>query len=537
MKKMSGPVVFDTLILGGGIAGLAAADALPKSARVGIFEASRRTGGKIHTTENLEWGGEFFDSDQKASLQMARKHHVKLEDTKQGESDEVFVLPDGSVVSDEKFYKNPTIQALQKAIIADKKLIANEPDSERSNQINEMSLKEYFDELSARAGGRLDKTYVDALASTFESECGRGKEQASAYQYLKETASEAGGLVDSDCAYRIKGGTQRLTDKLTSDLAKKKGVDFQYSKSAASIEKVDPQQNNGARFKVTFADGTSALTKGVISAMPAYKLAEIRGLEALGFTADDVKLMKETQYTNTMKFTVPISRGQEVENSCVFSGPCQTWPNLKNNTVTFLVAVPESVRSAGELREIRNRCMEDYAKAQGKGSASDILDTTRVRSIGPDKIPCYCSPRKGQAKKLAALRDKVSEMAKQEGFGVAGSFFPGGESGGFGFMNCAVISGQEAAKGVAQSLELQQSIFKKIMTVITKPFSFLHFGRRGDSPDEPNGRAAVSSPSFSAQEREEGYFTGEALGAAPRPHTLPRSPGGPGQGPRQGPGR
>lgn len=262
-------------------------------------------------------------------------------------------------------------------------------------------------------------------------------------------SSIPGQFLASDCAYRIEGGTQKLTDALRKEL-EDKGVKFHTGAQADSISKKD------GKFQIAFKDGAQAQADQIMLAMPTKGLSEVKGLTDLGLTQESQDTLAAAQYTHSTKFSIALKGNGK--DACMYSSKgFQAWRSAPG-VMTFLVGGETLNEKKGS--ELVKQVLTSYAKSQGK-KMEDMFDATQISYSGAGtSTPCYLSPAPGQSLKMASLSRNLDNMAAN-GIGVAGTFIPQQESGSasIGFMECGVESASRATQRLAgkqQSQDVQQ---------------------------------------------------------------------------------
>lgn len=450
-------------VVGGGISGLVMAKELTDTGnQVTVFEETKRLGGKIQTGaldgSPINLGAEFIDSTNTRLIALAKDLNVELIPATDQKT-ERFQLPDGKLLSGEAFHA--AYKPIAEQIIDDKKnLIVGGKYTEKAKHLNEISLAEYLQELAAnveKSGQKIDPKIIETAAQAYASEGGNNPEKISALTFVNESSGRLGSLLNSDCAYRVKGGTEELIKALHKNL-QEKGVEFETGAKLTNVSK------NGAKFNLGFADNQTEKGKQefdkVALAVPMHALAEIKGLEALGLKSEEHKLLKNAQYTDSSKFFVKLKDGAEIDNACCFSGEgFQTWTSEKG--MMTVLAGGEKINERKGV-DLVNYVLESYAKAHGK-KASDLFELTpdKIVFAAPDtKKPCYASPSVGQSMELGGLFGAMERMGKH-GLAIVGTYLPRRDDEGtsVGFMENGLAASARAAKilnqpAIEQSMQL-----------------------------------------------------------------------------------
>lgn len=447
-------------IIGGGITGLTAAYYALKNgqdpASITIYESTERLGGKIKTGylsngKPVNMGAEFIDSEHTRLIQICNELGVKLNaSTDQG--NEIFQKMDGSLMKGEAFHA--AYEPLAERIRADKAAVLANPDGPLANRINAMSMNEYIADLRATTPAvanpslftRLKQFFsgnanlVSAEIATmamqsFASEVGQPPQNINALQFLHEASAERGSFLESDCAYRVDGGTENIIKALEKNL-KERGVKFEQNATAKRIEK----HGNGSQ--ITFADGRTAQADKLVLALPAYALGAIDGLETLGMHPKAQSLIANTQYTNSVKFTVKLKEGVPTPDGNFFANHgMQVWSSGQGE-LTFLVNADKLAKMPP--KQLVDMTMKSYADAQGTSvNALFDLGPGNIVFNNPGKNACYASPAPGQAHKLEYLSQALDGM-HAHGVTVAGTYLPvkTDQGIGLGFMECGVASAE-----------------------------------------------------------------------------------------------
>lgn len=451
-------------VVGGGISGLLAAyEAEKLGKKVMVFEGGNRFGGKIQTGaldgKAVNLGAEFIDSEAKNPKIIALCNELGVElIPATDQKTEQFHAPDGKILSGEVFHE--MYKPLAEQIIADKQaLIVDNKYTQKAQHLNSISVIDYLHELNKNANPKVDDKLLPIVSGAYAAESGNNPEKISALQFVNEASNELGSFLGSDCGYRVKGGTEELIKALKSHL-ENKGVDFVQDAKILSVAKNDGKFSLG--FEKMPEEGMQKFDK-IALALPAYALAKIEGLEALGMTKEEIELLKNTQYTNSSKFFVKVKDGVEVDNACMFSNEgFEVWTSEKG-MMTFLVGGEKANEKKGI--KLIEHCLESYAKAHGK-KVDDIFEITPDKMVfgGADKAkPCYASPALLQAIGLGGLFGTMERMAEQ-GVALVGTFFPRRDAEGtsVGFMENGAFSAHRAMQlinkpAIVQEKEQEQS--------------------------------------------------------------------------------
>ena len=457
-------------IVGGGPSGLLSAYyALQQgqpAADITVYEASARTGGHAggKGAENL--GPEFIDSRHKNLIAIAKKLNVELEPSAEQQRLS-FQRPNGKRITQEEFFT--AYKPMADLIREDKQRAAFDPDFARTMDGKPMDT--YLKELATRAeAARVSKrTYMGFASETlmpwtrpraldpdistivsqaYASEAGRPPARVSSLQFLREMSAERDkdglpcSLMDSDCAYRVKGGMEVLYARMREDM-EEKGVKFETGKKLKSIAR-----KNG-RTQLDFGDDAVEAER-VVLAVPAHALGNLEGMESLGFSAEQAEQLSQLQYTQNAKFTVRMKEGVQLEEENFYaSSGYQMWPR-PDGTATFLMGGDMMQGKKG--KDLVMATLQDYAKARGQ-RVEDVFDVAEgnVTFNAPGaNNPCYPSPMVGQVLVLDRLKEVAARLTTQ-GIALVGNYMPTGE--GIGFMENAA----ESARLAQQSLLAQAS--------------------------------------------------------------------------------
>ena len=456
-------------IVGGGISGLSAAyyalkKGLPASS-IHIYEGAERFGGQIRSDvlqgRLVNKGAEFIDSDQEKIRDLCAELGVPLK-----KSDDQgtlrFQLPNGNVMEGDAFLA--AYRPISERIIAHKNELKRHPHGPLARALEDMSLDHYLNWVAEHTAvkqersflrmlfdaatfntNRVDPNIIEMAKQSYASEAGNNPENINALQFINEASNELDGIVASDCAYRVEGGTENIIHALKQRLSEK-GVHFH---SNSLIESASKQANGQLQLSIRGHEASPIAAEKVIFALPTYALDKIRGLETLGFTQEAKDIIAQTQYTNSIKFTVALKDGVTADKANFFSGEgYQCW-TADSKQMTFLCNAAAVSSGKINVKSYIESCLTGYAQANGK-SPNDLFHPVSASTVclsNPGKSPCYASPAPGQLSALEKLGHSMDSLAAN-GVGIAGSFLPHrGEDGiSIGFMECGLNSAHQACE-------------------------------------------------------------------------------------------
>lgn len=259
-------------ILGAGIAGLQAGYILSKSnIDFKIFEATSRTGGRMFTAKDViaqgittELGGEFIDSNHEDMLNLVKEFNLELLDF---ETD----IKSNKLIKDTYYFNNRHYSEVElisefskyvKLIEVDIKLI-DEEDESAIEKYDNISIEEYLKEKG------ITGWLFEMLVAAFTGEYGLDASEQSSLNmlYMLETDTSDGFKVygDSDERYKIKGGNELLTSKLSEKISSMILKDHQ----CISIDEKEGIYN------LNFKNGDSYSAQYLIVAIPFTALRKI----------------------------------------------------------------------------------------------------------------------------------------------------------------------------------------------------------------------------------------------------------------------
>ena len=262
-------------IVGGGIAGLAAAYELKKAGWFStIYEASKRTGGRMYTGKNLvadgittEIGGEFYDTGHPQILALCKELDLELIDTQTPEEKklhgELFYF-NGRLYSEEEVIE--AFRPLAVRIEADLAKVTDEigytSSTADEKKLDNTSLAEYLGSMP------MDDWFFELMDAAYTSEMGVDIGNQSSLNLITfiSTETEAFKIFgSSDERYKTKGGNQQVVDRLAEKLPDQIQTDH-------ILEAIF---QNGNATVLKFANGKEVNADVVILALPFTKLREV----------------------------------------------------------------------------------------------------------------------------------------------------------------------------------------------------------------------------------------------------------------------
>ncbi len=463
----------NTVIVGGGISGLYSALLAVESGQtnVHVYEGSNRLGGKIQSAnlngQTLNMGAEFIDADHKRLVNLCQRLGLGLQEC-HDQKNYAFQDASGKMVPDflQKY------QPIARQIIQDREILEKSPNSPYAQQLKSMTLAEYLTMVQKNTpveekrdvfkliwdtvtfnSNRVPMRIVNVAAQAYGSESGQTPNNASAAQFINETSPSPDKFLDSDCGYRVQGGTEAMIHALRAHL-EARGVKFHMGEKLQVAQK---NPHGGVDLSFASANGTHQVhASKTILALPAYALGSIGGLQSFGLSAAEQQKLASEQYTNSVKFTVAVKPGVQLPSLNMFSAGMQCWTPAPG-FVTFLANQQDGVQPAMLVRQH----LEAYAKAYGNGKTADELfemGQGKVAFANPGKAACYASPSPADMLVNDRLYKKVEVLADQ-GLGVVGTYMP--HEGSVGFMECGAAAA-ERVHARMQEIDQSESLSKTL---------------------------------------------------------------------------
>lgn len=307
--EMLPPKRYKIAIVGGGIAGLAAAHRL-KKAKVDsfvIYEASNRIGGRMFTAKDImgeglttELGGEFIDSTHTDMLQLVREFGLELLDTQAASETalkkDMFFFQ-GKIVSLEDMVKafKDIAPKLKKDIDSLPDEITYKKAKGTAVTFDSQSISQYLTHIGVTGFLR---AFIEVA---YETEYGLSCQEQSAINllFLISPELEGGDIAifgTSDERYKIKGGNQSICDKL----AERYQSHIETGKKLVALKKI------GKQYELTFEQGAAVLVDFVLLTVPFSVLRNVDIQADLPYVK--VKAIKELGYGNNAKLMMGFNK-------------------------------------------------------------------------------------------------------------------------------------------------------------------------------------------------------------------------------------
>jgi hypothetical protein len=473
-----------TAIVGGGISGLySALLALDSGQRdIHVYEATDRVGGKIKSTtvngQVLNMGAEFIDDEHSHIVDLVNRlqHDPEFRAKYPGFVDALelqpcidqktalFQGPDGKV--DRNFITQYAPVAEQ--VIHDREIM--ESNLAYAAQLKSMPLPAYLNHLhetvttDAQQGlltrlwhkltlqsNRVPMSVIAMAADSFSGEGGQPVANITAAQFIAETSPTVTQFLGCGASSRVKGGTHAMIEALHHYL-EDKGVHFHFGEKLESATK---GAQGGVDLTFASANGTHSLhTPNAMIGLPSYALAGVKGLETFGLPPQATQMLADVQYTNNVKFTIPLKPGVQVPQLNLFSpGGVESWTPAPG-FLTFLCNNHDGLKPA----QLVKQCVDSYVAAYGQGkTADDLFDMGpgKIAMANPGKAGCWSTPSHKNAVANEQLFKKMESLADQ-GLGLVGTYMPL-DDGGVGFMECGAASAERVhARMMAAAQERSQ---------------------------------------------------------------------------------
>ncbi len=295
-------------IVGGGAAGLTAAYRLQSQGlKPVVLEAGNRWGGRILTVPDFyrgmfaELGGELVDTRHEDLKALAEELGLSLEpfsgDPAERERDLYFFggkLKTARDMLDASAGAGAFIPIAQR-IAADRIALRDEADAftAPARALDAISLADYLKQFR----GKTEDWAIDLIAVAYTIEFGLDPAQQSSLNLVDFISADPKAhfqiFGESDQAFRIAGGSSRLTDALAA--ACEKTCDLRLGAELTAIARRD----NG--IELTCGAAKREMFDAVVLALPFTRLRLVKGVDALGLKPLKLKAIRELGYGNNMK--------------------------------------------------------------------------------------------------------------------------------------------------------------------------------------------------------------------------------------------
>jgi monoamine oxidase len=304
-------------VIGAGMAGLSAAWQLHKKGIwADVFEAAPRTGGRMFTVRDAmasglttDFGGEFVDSIHEDIRDLCREFDLDFWDThadseKSLQEMAFFLQPEGKEKMPAKFFsETEAIAALQPFAARLQADIDRIPEpltrlnAASVQDLDNLSVRDYLKQIGCN--GWLSRLLEVAVMTEYGMEAS----EQSAINLLFTMAVPKPGdtsfdvFAESDERYKIKGGSQALTNRMTERLQEQIKLGHKLTKIS----------RKGTSYTLSFANGTSYEANFVIMTLPFTMLRELDFSEA-GFSADKSMAIRELGYGYSSKLMLGLKK-------------------------------------------------------------------------------------------------------------------------------------------------------------------------------------------------------------------------------------
>ncbi len=442
------------VIVGAGIAGLNAAYQLKKMGlSATVYEASNRVGGRMFTVQNYfgknlstDLGGEFVDANHEDLLQLAKELDVPLFDLRTDALEK-----DMLYFENRSYSENDLATALQPFVAQLAKDVVSLPDelnyknAQQLERLDNQSVEEYLTNIGI--SGWLFN-FLDVMLSR---EYGMEIAEQSALNFLI-MLDKSGGFYGEHEIYKIKGGSQQLTD--TIFLKVKDRVKLKHELAAIK------EKNNG--YELSFRNNKTPVTikaDYVILALPFSILRHIK--MDVPMPAEKRKCIDEFGVGNSSKFIMGMNN--KPWRSGKKQGYCFTdesfgcgWDSthMQSEAVASFTVFGGGSFSDKIFSEKSEKLVEEFATAVAKiyAGSNQMFTGKHIRfcwAKHPYSKAGYTSFKKGQ----------YSSIVGWEAVPVGNIYFAGEHvSAQFqGFMNGAAETGRMAAQQIAANILLEKT--------------------------------------------------------------------------------
>ena len=458
-------------VVGGGIAGLTAAYRLAQQgAKVTVYEATNRVGGKIRSTKKMagdrpfDYGAEFIGSMDSGLKQLCSELHVPLEATNTETTGEKLCYVN------EQFHTHDEMAGLfakfaERIEQIKSDLKENGEWTEYAHMLDNMPLEKFFQQLESVG---VDPRLTAIFRKGYTSEIGNDPMQLSALNFIDCFHADNQHMeLFSTCdeGNRVTGGMQTLTDALRKACGKL-GVKFRMEHQITSLA----QEGRGVKVRTNDNSFTDRHYDHVVLATSLPMLKEINGLCEVGIPKEQIDFYSTLGHTNTLKIglttkgapwkSIDNSNGMFLTDGCIQCSWVVSHPTEddKRGTIGMLIGgvelPPQGAEEDAAVARYIDQVKSAYATMLGKKS-TEVFDDSRKPKITISRgniNGCYVSPKPGQYIPLMEMGQK-----KQEGpVSLIGGHVPFTTEHGtkIGFMECAVRSAEDEAQRIAQRFRL-----------------------------------------------------------------------------------
>jgi monoamine oxidase len=300
----------DVGIVGGGLAGLACADALAGNrATVTIYDANTRTGGRCLSLRGFfpgqvaERGGEFIDNLHKTMLQYARRFDLAVEDVNK-EPGEVFYFFDGERIPEPVIVDEfrEFVGVMRRDLVRLSSEVTVDSHTDFDVELDNTSLEAYLDGQNGAntAAGTIARA---AIGEAYVAEFGLEPGDQSCLNFLFFIHADRRSKftpfgVFSDERYHVVDGNDRIVEGLTQSLARP----VQFGMMLTAV-----RQTASGAVEMTFDTSGGPVTRthdAVVLAIPFTTLRSVALHVNLNVPADQIAAIANLGYGTNAKMMV-----------------------------------------------------------------------------------------------------------------------------------------------------------------------------------------------------------------------------------------
>jgi monoamine oxidase len=326
-------------IIGGGAAGLTAAYRLSKAgAKVTLFEASDRFGGRIRTMDEFipaadnggtpmfcEIGGELVDTGHTDLKELAVELGLEIENLLEGDAGVEYFYFGGKNRSEKEIVE--AFAPLAEVLTKDAEGLEDENGNytQKAKDFDKISIRAYLD----RFKGKVEAWVLEMLDVAYTIEYGVETAQQSSLNFITyiDPDTSAGFKIfgESDECSRVKGGNEGLTRALAKVLEGKVELRLKHKFIAIRTEKKDKDDSLILSFDTPKGVRDEAF-RTVVCALPFTVLrgGQVKGLKELPLTPEKQKTIENLGYGHNTKVMLgfkerPWRKAQPESNGAVFT--------------------------------------------------------------------------------------------------------------------------------------------------------------------------------------------------------------------------